>query len=170
MKIKPLPPASRVRELLNYDPETGVFRWAVQVAQRCPAGAVAGTATDARRYRTISIDRCIYLAHRVAWLYVTGEDPGAFQIDHINGSRDDNSIKNLRLATKTENMRNVKRPTTNKTGYKGVYFDTRLSRFRSCIRVNGKTKSLGTFQTAEEAHAAYCGAAKIYYGQFARSS
>lgn len=170
MKIKPMPSANRLREVLNYNPDTGIFTWAVKVAQRCPAGTVAGTISAAKGYVTISVDRKIYLAHRLAWCYQTGEDPAEFQIDHINGTRNDNRYCNLRIATKTENMRNSKKPSTNKTGFKGVHFDSAIGKFRACIRAGGKTKNLGSYNTAEEAHAAYCGAAKIYYGQFFRPS
>jgi hypothetical protein len=166
--MKPLPAQSRLQQLLDYNMNTGVFTWRVKVAQRCPVGSVVGTKSG--RYMCASIDRRIYSLHRIAWRYVTGEDPGEMFIDHIDGNGLNNAFSNLRITNREGNMRNCKRPSTNKTGLKGAYLDARLGKYRACIRVNGKTLNLGSFGTPEEAHAAYCGAAKIHYGEFFRSS
>jgi hypothetical protein len=166
--MKKLPSKDRVRELLDYNQETGDFTWRVKVAQRCPAGSKAGTKCS--RYMTVSIDKKIYFLHRIAWLHATGEDPGELFIDHIDGNPINNSFSNLRIATFSQNMRNCKKPKQNKSGLKGAYFVKRLGKYRSCIRVLGKTLNLGCFETAEEAHAAYINAARTHYGEFARSS
>src|ERR1700719_1662744 len=102
----------RLRELLSYDPETGVFRWLVRKRQNVKAGDVAGS-FDGCGYCKISIDRRAYKAHRLAWLYMTGEWPPA-EIDHINMNRADNRFANLRLATRHQNMANQRLYANNK--------------------------------------------------------
>ena len=95
----------RLRELLSYDPATGKFLW--RVGRQCMrAGAVAG-ATEVQGYRVIKIDGKIYKAHRLAWLYVTGEWPPE-EIDHKNTDPQDNVWSNLRLATHSQNQANAK--------------------------------------------------------------
>jgi hypothetical protein len=79
--------AERLREVLNYNPGTGVFTWRVQTGRRAPVGAIAGCITW-YGYIAIKIDCCRHLAHRLAWFYVTGAWPKD-QIDHINGNRSD---------------------------------------------------------------------------------
>lgn len=90
------------------------------------------------------------------------------EIDHINGNPLDNRRSNLRLATRTENARNVKKPKTNTTGYKGVYFRKNSGRYIAIITVNKKQVFLGSYDDPKEAYQAYCDAAKKYFGDFAR--
>jgi hypothetical protein len=92
--------AERLREILGYDPETGLFTRLVRTG-RIRAGEVAGTA-HSRGYRSIVIDGRVYLSHRLAWLYVHGEWPPE-QIDHINRNRADNRLVNLRAAKQSQN-------------------------------------------------------------------
>ena len=111
--------AERLREVLDYGPDTGVFTWKIRTNSRVKVGDVAG-ALRPDGYIQISIDGRLHRAHRLAWLYVTGESPPD-QIDHINGVRDDNRIANLRLATSAENKQNLRRAKSrNKTGFLGV--------------------------------------------------
>jgi HNH endonuclease len=162
--------ADRLRQLLSYDPETGIFRWRVQPNSRVPVGAVAGC-VESSGYRRIRIDGRLYLAHRLAWLYVHGECP-AGEIDHINGVKDDNRIVNLRPATDAQNRWNIDRHKNNKSGFKGVARDSRrLARpWKAGITVNGRRIRLGQFRTAEEASAAYEAAAREHHGPFAREA
>jgi HNH endonuclease len=88
------------------------------------------------------------------------------QVDHINGNRCDNRRSNLRLASYGENAKNAKRRNDNSTGLKGVSRDG--NKYRARIQVNNKPKFLGNFETAEQAHEAYCNAAKELHGEFAR--
>jgi hypothetical protein len=88
-------------------------------------------------------------------------------VDHISGIKTDNRRCNLRICTPTQNQHNQKRRTDNTTGYKGVVFRPDCGRFRSRITINGKKKNLGLFDSAEEAHAAYCAAAIEFFGEFA---
>lgn len=92
--------------------------------------------------------------------------------DHINtdGSTLDNRRKNLRIATNQEQQRNKRRQSNNTSGFKGVHLHAQSGKWRASIGVDGGYKSLGLFVTPEEAHAAYCAAAKKYHGEFARTA
>lgn len=147
---------SRLKELLHYDPETGVFTWRVNKGGPAKAGGLAGS-RNRGGYRIIGIDYRLYQAHRLAWLYIHGEWP-KHEIDHINGVRDDNRIDNLRGATHAENHQNRKKSTRNTSGFLGVSWYPATKKWRSRIRTNRKLKSLGLFDTPESAHAAYLSA------------
>lgn len=154
----------RLKEILDYDPETGVFRWRVSPRPgRIIAGQVSGCIKNTG-YRCIQIDNMSYSEHRLAWLYIYGEWPPN-QMDHVNTIRNDNRIANLRLASASENCRN--RTNINKSGYKGVSW--RYNKWRAGIKIKGKSYHLGCFPTLEMAHAAYCEAAKKFFGEFART-
>lgn len=157
------PTAELVRELLIYNPETGVFTWRVNRGW-LKAGTVAGSPHRAG-YTILGIALRMYRAHRIAWLYMTGKWP-ADAIDHINGIRDDNRWANLREATWQENLRSTKRRIDNTSGFKGVRKEG--TKWVASIYPNRKRIKLGTFDTPEEAHAAYCAAAEQLYGEFAR--
>lgn len=164
-----------IRELLSYDPETGQFTWLRRPgSDRCTntwntrfVGTVAGSIND-QGYRVICIDRSDYRAHRLAWLYVSGEWPPA-EIDHINGDRADNRIANLRQASRAENMRNCRKRRDNTSGRKGVSWDNRDRKWYAKIKVNSKDTYLGVFDCPDEAAAAYEAAAERLHGQFART-
>ena len=114
----------------------------------------------------MTVDRIVYRAHRLIWLMYHGQWPPQ-EIDHINGDRADNRIVNLRLATASQNRANSKVYKTNRCGFKGV---ARTPYGRWVARIHfEKTKYLGTFDTPEEAHAAYVRAAQAAHGIFARS-
>lgn len=106
-------------------------------------------------------------AHRIVWLLAYGEWPSR-QIDHINGDRDDNRLTNLRLATPSENRQNQKLHRDSRTGFKGVSLDKRRNKYMARITFGGRQRSLGCFETAELAHAAYVAAARKHFGEFAR--
>ena len=96
--------------------------------------------------------------------------PADLYVDHIDGDRLNNRRDNLRLATHAENMRNMKRPRTNTSGFKGVYWSRQHSKWRARIMHNGKQHCLGLFDCPQEAHAAYCKAAEELHGEFARAA
>lgn len=101
--------------------------------------------------------------------FILGMQTGdAREVDHINGDRLDNRRANLRICTRLENSRNTKLSPRNTSGYKGVYWSKRHQRWHVQIWVNTKTKHIGLFNTPEEGYAAYCEAAKKYFGEFAR--
>ena len=155
--------AEHLREVLSYDPSTGVFTWR-KARPKVRAGMVAGG--DCRGYTVIRIDLVLYQAHRLAWLYVHGRWPKEL-IDHINGNPSDNRLCNLPEATQSQNMGNARLRKKSKSGFKGV----RSSCSKWIAYLGGhKYKHLGTFDTPEEAHAAYLAAAQERHGEFARSS
>ena len=160
----------RLKELLNYDPETGEFTWREDRGGK-KAGEPAGC--KKRTYIAISVDDKVYRAHLLAWLYTTGEWPHPF-LDHKDLNKHNNAFDNLREATKSQNMANVGLIASNKSGLKGVSRYRAGERYgkpwQASIRDNGKSKHLGHFANAEQAHAAYCAAAEIIFGEFARAA
>lgn len=162
-KPKPPPNLDRLRELLDYDPETGEFRWRTSGKGR--SGLRAGNSDPSHGYIRIMVEGRSYYAHRLALLLAHGVMPPD-QVDHINGCRADNRLINLRCATHAENARNHQKTPKNTTGFKGVVRSGR--KFVAQIKSNGKVHYLGIFSVAEDAHAAYCDAASKLYGEFAR--
>ena len=157
----------RLKEALDYDPETGIFtRRHVKIKNGMStlSGRKAGYINPIG-YVVFSVDGVNYLAHRLAWMYVTGEWPPQ-HTDHINGIRHDNRWCNLRVATPTQNYANAPRKSSNTSGFKGVSLHGK--KWRARIRWNGKYLSIGSFDTKEEAQMAYAEAAQRYYGEFAR--
>ena len=140
---------ARLKELLHYDPETGIFTNRITRGPRAVKGTVAGS-INSDGYCQIKIDRKIHLAHRLAVFYMTGEWPPA-GIDHINGVNDDNRISKLRPATQAINLKNQKLPKNTTTGVCGVSFNKQHKKYQAHICVNGKNKLLGYYDTLEEA-------------------
>lgn len=165
---------SRLRELLDYEPETGMFKWRQTRCGRAMAGNKAGNLRkDAKRdalyYINIKIDDKTYLAHRLAWLHVYGVWPSC-HIDHIDGDGTNNRFANLRAATQSENGRNTGRSKANSSGFKGVSWHKKTKKWTARIMVHGRSKSLGYFSTPEAAHNAYRAAAIDMHGEFARAA
>jgi len=165
----------RLREVLDYDPETGRFTWLVDRPQRVKAGDLAGYIDKSRGdgYYRIGIDRQWYQASRLAFLWMTGEWPQG-EVDHKNANTKDDSWSNLRDATRPQNQHNRGVRKDSSTGFKGVRFQrsahgNRCGYYVAQIRVNGKRVYIGSFKTAEEAAAAYATAAIEHHGAFARS-
>lgn len=130
--------ADRVRELLNYDAETGQFTWRVDRTGKARVGARAGTLQN-NGAASIGIDGKVYLAHRLAWLWTHGEWP-ASGIDHINGDRSDNRLDNLRSATPMQNGANRCLDRRNKSGYRGVSWHKDKQMWLAQITVAGRVK------------------------------
>ena len=151
MTIFNLPPSQeRLKEVLDYDEQTGVFKWKLSTGRRIKVGDVAGAAHPPV-YGRIQVDGVRYISSRLAWLYVYGEYPTAL-IDHINTNIADNSIKNLRIATASDNLKNTPVQKASKTGVKGVTHSTSSpGKFEARIGVNGKNYYLGIFSSVEAA-------------------
>jgi hypothetical protein len=149
---------------LTYDPASGLFCWRVS-STRVKAGDIAGT-PDWKGYIRIRIGATKYQAHRLAWLFMTGDDPGALTIDHINGDKGDNRFDNLRLATNSENQRNKGRYACKSSGFKGVYWHKTKGRFYAAIRADGRLHHLGYFDSEDDARKAYAVAAERLHGEF----
>ena len=155
---------SRLKEVLHYDPDTGVLVWITQLGSRAKIGSEAGSVTKQGRtyYRLIMIDKHHYYAHRLAWLYVHGEFPEK-HIDHEDGNGLNNRIKNLRDVDRVDNSKNQRLSKRNKSGFIGVSFHNPAGKWVADIRVNGKTKYLGIFAEIDDAVKARK-AAELQYG------
>jgi HNH endonuclease len=172
------PPAltvDQLRSLLRYDPETGVFTWLprdestfksnhdflVWTANFC--GKKAGTLTS-DGYIHIRVGNKIQKAHRLAWLYVTGKWPNGL-IDHIDGVRHNNCFVNLRDATRQVNNQNQRRAhSSNKsTGLLGASLHARSGKYQATIRVDGKKRHIGLYDTPELAHQAHLAAKREHH-------
>ena len=149
--------AERLRELLSYNADTGVFTYRLRRGCRS-AGAVAGCMRS-DGYTVISVDTRNCFSHRLVWLYVTGSLP-AGEIDHIDGDRSNNRIANLRDVSPAENSRNLSLKAKNTSGYQGVTFYKKTKRWMARIRIDGKQNHIGFYDTPEAAHAAYARAAE----------
>lgn len=156
----------RLREVLDYSPQTGVFTWRIRRNWAVLPGTVAGR-LNRDGHRKIDIDGVVYFAHRLAWLVTYGRWPGG-QIDHANGNPDDNAIGNLREATNRENSRNRRVDRESITGLKGVYHRQRKNGYQARIFVDGKRVTVGSYASAEEAARAYDASALQHFGEFAR--
>lgn len=151
----------RLKQVLHYDPTTGVFTWTASTGRR-KAGAVAG-GKDADGYRRIGIDGARFFSHRLAFMYMTGEFPPEL-VDHINGIKGDNRFENLRHASNSLNIQNQRSPQFgSKSGYLGVCYDKRRSKWLAQILIGGKRKYLGIYATPEEAHEAYLDAKRQHH-------
>lgn len=147
----------RLRDLLHYDAETGLFTWR-HARHKCTAGAVAGCPGGVAGYIQIRLDYRRYYAHRLAWLYMHGQWPLS-QIDHINGEKADNRIANLRDVSVLVNHENHRAAHSNsKTGFLGASICGTTGRFVAQIKLGGKQTFLGRFDTVEEAHQVYLSA------------
>ena len=152
---------SELKECLHYDENSGVFTWIKTMGLRGKKGTIAGSKNKCG-YVGIKINRVLYRAHRLAWLYVTGSHPEN-EIDHINGNRSDNRIQNLRDVTKQINAQNIKRPSKNNSvGLLGVSVHKKTGKYRAVISIRRKSISLGLFDRKEDAAEAYM-TAKMFY-------
>ena len=158
-------------ELLLYNPITGEFFWRFSIKGHIKKGNRAGS-KDRRGYWMINLDNKYYLQHRLAWFYIYNRWPQG-EIDHINLQRDDNRIDNLREATHGQNQHNSKSYKNNSHGVKGItkhkYKGVWTGQWVASIQRNKKHYYLGIFNSAKDAHAAYCKAAETFYGEFART-
>lgn len=145
----------RLKEVIDYDPETGRFTWKVNKGRQAKAGNPAGSLMQ-NGYIIIRVDGHRVTAQRLAWLYMTGNQPGD-TVDHINGIRDDNRFINLRSCSYSTNNSNKIKHRPNKHGMTGVSLNNRCKTRPYCasIKLDGRRKKLGNFSTPEEAHAAY---------------
>lgn len=155
----------RLKEVLSYDKETGVFIWRSGAPRRL-IGRVAGYVTH-HGNRLIGVDGVMYFAHRLAWFYINGGWPKE-EIDHKDLNKDNNAISNLREATHSQNGCNKSKLRENTSGYKGVVRH-QYGRWQAQIKHNKKMYYLGLFDDPKEAHGAYLTASKELHGEFGRS-
>lgn len=146
-------PAERLREVLEYDPAVGVFTWKVKTGRRAIVGGVAGHLSKVTGYRVIGVDGRYVLAHRAAFLYVTGSMPLGV-VDHLNGDKADNRWCNLRDTSVSVNRQNVRNaPSNSKSGLLGA--QRKRGKWDAVIMAGGRRHWIGSFDKPEDAHAAY---------------
>jgi hypothetical protein len=144
--------AQHLRELLHYDPSTGIFTWLVKPNRRIQIGSRVGCTIDGGYLRT-RIDGHLYRLHRLAWLYVNGQWP-EYDIDHIDGNPANNAITNLRDVSRSVNLQNRREAMGhNKTGILGV--SAKGTRWRARIKLPDGRQQTSHHATVEEAQAAY---------------
>jgi hypothetical protein len=150
VKIDP----DRIREVLDYSPETGLFIWKPNQKNKKLIGKAAGTITQFG-YIRICIDGKRYMAHRLAW-YITYGHFDSGEIDHINHIKTDNRIANLRLVSKSVNQQNKFLPNSNSsTGILGVSYKTRSDKYIVTICIDGKNRYAGSYRNVRDAEQAY---------------
>jgi hypothetical protein len=155
-----------LKEILEYNPESGIFTWKVSTTNLIKIGEIAGK-PRADGYCRIRIFNKLQYNHRLAWLYTYGELPIGY-IDHIDGNPSNNRISNLRNATNYENQYNQAKRKNNTSGFKGVSWDKSMKKWSAYITKNCKKVHLGYFTTPEEASQAYEEVAREYHGEFYR--
>lgn len=158
-----------LKQTLSYDPETGKWSWLNGRTARTDYELyINGEKTNP--YHLLTLGRRNYLCHRLAWFYMTGSWP-VEMIDHINGNKSDNRLCNLREATRGQNLANRHSLARHNTsGFRGVSPRKDNGKWRATIRDGKKIRSLGSFNTKEEAKSAYDTAFKEKYGEFANTS
>jgi len=140
-----------LHEYFSYDPLSGQFTCIKLASKKARIGDVMGSLSTAynRGYVRIGFQNKVYLAHKLAWLYVYGDWP--IELDHINHNRADNRISNLRLVTHSDNMKNQRKCKNNTSGVTGVNWDKQTNKWRAEIMVNRKGIKLGRFTELQDA-------------------
>jgi hypothetical protein len=158
----------RVKQVLDYDPDTGVFVRKIKTGPTARIGVPTGC-YDSKGRLQIKIDGIAMFGHRLAWMHFYGEVPSS-EIDHIDGNNKNNSIANLRLCSRTENCANTKIKSTNTSGYKGVSLHSATGKWRADIMHKGQKHFLGLFECKEAAAMAYAETALRLNGEFAKDT
>lgn len=157
-------------ELLNYDPETGIFTWKRDVGKRFKAGDVAGCPNNndnKNARRRIKVDGRLYCTNVLAWYWMTGSMPTSI-VDHRNRNSLDDRWENLRLATGSQNNHNSELHRNNKSGVKGVCWDKERQKWMAYIWINGKLKIIDRFDENNFAGAVEAAtfAREFFFGEF----
>lgn len=165
---KPLPSASELHALFAYDLATGLLTTRVATKMR-PAGSEAGHITPGGYRRVILAGDDRFMAHRVIWKMMTGQEPPEF-VDHIDGNRLNDAWANLREADEVTNARNVAAHKRNKLGVEGVSVCAKTGKYLAFIREDGRNRQIGRFATVGAAAAAYRDASVRAFGDYAREA
>lgn len=152
----------RLKEIISYDPETGIFRQ-LQYRRGWPAGRITGNVSGSG-YLRVRADNVCYQAHRLAWLYMTGSFPSAL-VDHIDRDKLNNRWTNLREATHAQNNQNRVKSSASTSGHIGVSWSKTEKKWLARIGIDRKKLVLGSYINFEDAVQAYA-AAKAKYHTF----
>lgn len=163
--MKKLPPLELLRELLHYDPETGLMTW-IKGRQGVREGSPAGSMPNREGYRKLRFKDGTYVLHRVAFFMGSGVEPVGI-VDHINGNPTDNRLCNLREATPEQSSCNTRITSRNKSGVKGVYWHLDKKRWVVVVGFRRKKVQADRFRTVEEARIAVMEARSRLHGEFA---
>jgi hypothetical protein len=160
----------RLKEMVNYDPETGIFTWRKKNPKNhfVKPGDICGH-LNKDGYIVMSIDSVRCKAHRVAWFYMTGKWPKKL-IDHKNRIKSDNRFCNLRECNVSQNKINGAMNKNNTSGFRGVYRRNGNGRYRTKVRKGNKTVWFGPFDTPEEAYKVYLRENAKLHGEFIEHS
>ena len=161
----PFPPLETLREYFKYSPKEGILRWKKRKPPGGPPGSPAGCDSPDGYLRT-RFGGVLYLNHRIIWYLHTGTDPLDMEVDHINLKRNDNRWRNLRLASPSSNMHNMRLLKRNNSGFKGVCWSDTMKAWRAYATVNYKQYRFGYFSTPEEAAEAVKKGREILHRQF----
>ena len=140
----------KLKEILEYNKDTGIFIWKITVGARVRAGSRAGRFDNSTGYIRIKFKGKTYYAHRLAWLFINGKMPND-EIDHKNRNKIDNRIKNLREVTHQENCKNRGLRKDNISGMVGVTWNKISKKWQVHTYENKKLKHLGLFKNKEDA-------------------
>ena len=160
-RCKPLPSVAELNSLFEY--KDGVLFW----KQRKPGrkvGVAAGT-VNTNGYVVVLLSGSFFYAHRIVFKMFTGKEPET--VDHINGSKSDNRIENLRGCTHAENGLNKPLTKQNKSGVKNVSWYAPYKKWRVALRVQNKQKNFGYFADIELAELVAAEARDKHHKEFA---
>ena len=152
----------RVNTLFEYD--NGRLRRKITKTWNSPAGSYAGS-VNKRGHVNVQVDGVMWAAHQIIFLMFHGYIPK--EIDHVNRDKTDNRIENLRKCSSTENKGNIGLLSNNRSGYRGVSFNTHRKKWRAQIKIKGRQTYLGSFDSPIQAAIAYNNVALNHFGKFA---
>lgn len=156
---------SELKELLDYNKDTGIFTWKKRTSNRIKVGSIAGNLHN-KGYIELKVNGIRFLCHRLAWFYEYDELPTL--IDHINGDKADNRLTNLRKATQQSNAYNSKLRSNNKSGVRCVSWDKVRNNWAVRVTVDNQLKYFGNYNDLETAKKVADGVRKLIHKDFYR--
>ena len=156
----------RLKKVLSYDPDTGVFTWLTRPNNSIRVGDIAGCIDSSTGYRVIRVDKVLHYAHRLAWLFISGCLPNE-EVDHIDRDRLNNKIENLREATSKQNKANMRVGSRNTSGVKGVSWNKKMGKWSVTANISGRSTNFGCYADKDEAAMIYRNAAIKEHGEYA---
>lgn len=155
-----------LKNIVIYDPDTGIFKYIKQTNPRALIGRIAGTKQkDGHLYLQYKKKR--YQLHQLAFLYMEGSLPN--EVDHINRISNDNRWCNLRKCTRTQNSYNSSIRSNNTSGVKGISLNKRNGKWLVRMYINGKETFIGEYVDKEEAIRINKLYRNKYHGEFAHA-